>query len=75
MHAAILAVNDALEKEISSELFAALSNPNTCLKNLEVENADRYQNSLYQAKKSKADAASMSQVKCVWCVWIERESV
>lgn len=61
MHAAILAVNEALEKESSSETFTALRNPNTCIKRLEEENAERYQVFLCQAKRNKA-AAALSEV-------------
>ena len=65
MHAAILAVNEALEKESSSETFAALSNPNTCIKKLEEENTERYHNTLLEAKKNKAEAAKEVSNICV----------
>ena len=54
IHAAIMAVNEALEKENSQETFQALSNPNTCLINLEEENAEKYQDALLYGKKEKA---------------------
>ena len=54
IHAAIMAVNEALEKENSTETYNALSNPNTCLKHLDGGNAERYQSSLLQAKREKA---------------------
>ncbi len=53
IHAAIMAVNEALEKENSTETFNALNNPSTCLKQLEVSNADRYQTLLLHAKREK----------------------
>lgn len=70
IHAAILAVNEALEKEDSAETFAALSNPNTCLKKLEEANAERYQALLLQGKREKA-AKSGAQVSSsmVWNIW------
>ena len=54
MHAAIMAVNEALEKEDSTETLAALRNPNTCLVKVERDNAERYQGLLVNAKKEKA---------------------
>ena len=54
MHAAIMAVNAALEKEDSAETIAALRNPNTCLVKVEGDNAERYQTILIQAKRDKA---------------------
>ena len=68
VHAAIMAVNEALDKENSEETFNALSNPNTCLKKLDVENADRYQDLLSQAKKEKAAKCQVS--KGVPICWI-----
>ncbi len=57
MHAAILAVNEALDKESATETFTALSNPNTCIKLLEEENAQRYHDLLCESKKTKSEAA------------------
>lgn len=54
MHAAIMAVNKALEEGDSAEIMAALRNPNTCLVKVEGDNAERYQGTLVQAKKDKA---------------------
>lgn len=59
IHAAIMAVNEALEKEDSAETFNALENPNTCLKKLEGSNAERYHASLLQAKKDKASKSTV----------------
>jgi len=57
MHAAILAVNEALDKDSVAETLAALSNPNTCIKKLEEENAPRYHEVMLEAKNTKAEAA------------------
>ena len=64
MHAAILALNEVLDKDSVSETFAALSNPNTCIKQLEEANAPRYHEILVEAKKTKAEAAS--EVRWWW---------
>ena len=63
MHAAILAVNEALEKESSTETLAALRNPNTCLVKVEGDNAERYQNILIKAKRDKAAKAQVHTVQ------------
>ncbi len=60
MHAAILAVNEALDKGDTTETFTSLSNPNTCLAKLTEDNAARYQDILIKAKGNKA---STSQVR------------
>ena len=59
MHAAIMAVNEALEKESSAETLAALRNPNTCLVKVEGDNAERYQEVLMNAKRGKASKAQV----------------
>lgn len=62
VHAAILAVNEALDKESGVETYNALSNPNTCLMKLEVTNADKYQSLLLQAKREKAAKSQVGVV-------------
>ena len=69
MHAAILAVNEALGKDNSAELYAALSNPNTCIKQLMEENEARYQILLFQAKTAKATAAMLLVCACM-CMYV-----
>ena len=61
IHAAIMAVNEALEKEDSAETLTALSNPNACLLKVEADNGERYQSTLLQAKRTKA---LKTQVRC-----------
>ena len=60
IHAAIMAVNEALEKENSAEIFNALSNPNACLTKLDQANADRYHSLLLGAKREKAAKCQVS---------------
>ena len=59
MHAAIMAVNEALDKESSAETLAALRNPNTCLVKVEGDNAERYHGVLIKAKRDKASKAQV----------------
>ena len=59
MHAAIMAVNEALEKENSAETLTALRNPNTCLVKVEGDNAERYHDVLIKAKRDKASKAQV----------------
>lgn len=68
IHAAIMAVNEALAKESSEETFNALSNPNTCLKKLEQANAERYHDLLLQAKREKAEKSQVRRDGRVWYV-------
>ena len=59
MHAAIMAVNEALEKDDSAETLTALNNPNTCLVKVEKENIERYQAALVKSKKDKSVKAQV----------------
>lgn len=54
VHAAIMAVNKALEKDDPAVTLAALRNPMTCLAAVEEESSERYHSLLYQAKKDKS---------------------
>ncbi|XP_020645708.3 ras GTPase-activating-like protein IQGAP1 isoform X1 [Pogona vitticeps] len=53
LHAAVIAINDAVERQIPAETFAAMRNPNAMLVNLEETLAPDYQGTLYQAKQEK----------------------
>ncbi|XP_066491182.1 ras GTPase-activating-like protein IQGAP1 [Tiliqua scincoides] len=53
LHAAVIAINDAIDHQVAAETFAALKNPNAMLVNLEEPLAPVYQDTLYQAKHSK----------------------
>lgn len=60
IHAAIMAINEALERENSQETFNALSNSNACLTKLDQANADKYQTLLMGAKREKAAKCQVS---------------
>ena len=62
VHAAVMAINEVLEKEDAQETLKALQNPSACLVDVQAGNAERYQPHLLQAKRDKAEKAG-SQVK------------
>ncbi|XP_071844396.1 ras GTPase-activating-like protein IQGAP1 isoform X4 [Apostichopus japonicus] len=53
VHAAVIAINEAVDKQDVEGTFKALQNPNATLKNLKGDNREDYQNVLYAAKQSK----------------------
>lgn len=53
VHAAVIAINEAVDRRIPADTFAALKNPNAMLINLEEPLASTYQDVLYQAKQDK----------------------
>ena len=57
VHAAVIAINEALDVGDSVATMKALRNPNACLTGLEGENEADYQNRLLESKKAKAEAA------------------
>ncbi|XP_054995371.1 ras GTPase-activating-like protein IQGAP3 [Sorex araneus] len=54
VHAAVLAINEAVERGVAEDTLAALQNPNALLENLRVPLAAIYQELLAQAKMEKA---------------------
>ncbi|XP_033633681.1 ras GTPase-activating-like protein IQGAP1 isoform X4 [Asterias rubens] len=57
VHAAVIAINDAVEKQVSEDTLKALHNPNAMLVTLINDNQDLYQETLYNAKQSKHQSA------------------
>ncbi|XP_066094279.1 ras GTPase-activating-like protein IQGAP1 [Saccopteryx bilineata] len=53
LHAAVIAINEAVDRRIPADTFAALKNPNAMLVNLEEPLAPTYQDVLYRAKQDK----------------------
>ncbi|XP_053909798.1 ras GTPase-activating-like protein IQGAP2 isoform X3 [Cuculus canorus] len=53
LHAAVIAINEAVEKGIAEQTIAALRNPNAMLINVDEELAHDYQNELFEAKRRK----------------------
>lgn len=57
VHAAVIAINTAIDKQVPSDTMSALRNPNTLLVNIHEDNQDSYQDCLYEAKLAKAQIA------------------
>ncbi|XP_078316270.1 ras GTPase-activating-like protein IQGAP1 isoform X2 [Crassostrea virginica] len=57
LHAAIIAINEAIDKEDAEETMKALRNPSAMLVNLAEDLPDNYQATLYEAKMTKAEIA------------------
>ncbi|KAK7801828.1 hypothetical protein U0070_023308 [Myodes glareolus] len=53
LHAAVIAINEAIDRRVPADTFTALKNPNAMLVNLEEPLASTYQDVLYQAKQDK----------------------
>ncbi|XP_064867704.1 ras GTPase-activating-like protein IQGAP2 isoform X1 [Oncorhynchus nerka] len=58
LHAAVFAINEAVDKGEATVTMGALKNPNAMLRNTEEELAQDYQVTLSRAKASKEDQAS-----------------
>ena len=54
MHAAVIAINDAVEHQVASSTLEALRNPSAHLVEVTSDHAEDYQSALYQAKSTKA---------------------
>lgn len=57
VHAAVIAINEAIDKQVASDTMTALRNPNACLLNIDNNSQDTYQDCLYEAKMAKAQIA------------------
>lgn len=57
LHAAIIAINEAIDKEDPEETMAALRNPSALLVHLSGDGGKDYQALLFTAKQTKAEAA------------------
>lgn len=62
MHAAVIAINEAIEKGIAEQTIATLRNPNAMLLNVDEELAQDYQNELFEAKRRKQSSARLKVV-------------
>uniref|UniRef100_A0A803Y4M8 IQ motif containing GTPase activating protein 2 n=1 Tax=Meleagris gallopavo TaxID=9103 RepID=A0A803Y4M8_MELGA len=59
LHAAVIAINEAIEKGIAEQTIATLRNPNAMLLNVDEELAQDYQNELFDAKRRKQSNARL----------------
>ena len=55
VHAAVLVINEAIDKQNAEETLQALLNPAALLTKTEKDNSERYQEELYTAKRNKED--------------------
>uniref|UniRef100_A0A8C1PSS8 IQ motif containing GTPase activating protein 2 n=1 Tax=Cyprinus carpio TaxID=7962 RepID=A0A8C1PSS8_CYPCA len=58
LHAAVFAINEAIDKGHAEGTMAALQNPNALLRNTQKPLAETYQDTLSKAKRKKEDQAS-----------------
>ena len=55
MHAAVIAINEAINNQVTDETVAALENPAAHLVNVNPDLSEEYQSVLYAALSSKAE--------------------
>ncbi|XP_010225449.1 PREDICTED: ras GTPase-activating-like protein IQGAP1, partial [Tinamus guttatus] len=56
-HAAVIAINEAIDHQIPADTLTAMKNPNAMLVNLDDLLASTYQDTLYRAKNDKMENA------------------
>ncbi|XP_027490400.1 ras GTPase-activating-like protein IQGAP2 isoform X9 [Corapipo altera] len=59
LHAAVIAINEAVERGVAEQTIATLRNPNAMLLNVDEELAQDYQNELFEAKRKKESNARL----------------
>ncbi|NWY04953.1 IQGA1 protein, partial [Nothoprocta ornata] len=57
LHAAVIAINEAIDHQVPADTLTAMKNPNAMLVNLDDLLASTYQDTLYRAKKDKTENA------------------
>lgn len=57
MHAAIIAINEAIDQQVAADTFTALKNPSAMLVHLDAAIVNEYQDVLFQAKAVKSENA------------------
>ncbi|XP_010003844.1 PREDICTED: ras GTPase-activating-like protein IQGAP2 isoform X1 [Chaetura pelagica] len=62
LHAAVIAINEAIDKGIAEKTVATLRNPNAMLLNVDEDLAQDYQNELLEAKRRKESNARLKVV-------------
>lgn len=63
VHAAVIAINEAIEKGIADQTIKTLQNPNAVLVNVDNNFAHEYQKELSGAKKKKQENAKLKVKK------------
>ncbi|XP_058682261.1 ras GTPase-activating-like protein IQGAP2 isoform X3 [Poecile atricapillus] len=59
LHAAVIAINEAVERGVAEQTIVTLRNPNAMLLNVDEELAQDYQNELFDAKRKKESNARL----------------
>uniref|UniRef100_A0A8C0H3U1 IQ motif containing GTPase activating protein 2 n=1 Tax=Chelonoidis abingdonii TaxID=106734 RepID=A0A8C0H3U1_CHEAB len=59
LHAAVIAINEAIEKEVADQTLTTLRNPNAMLMNVDEDLAQEYQKELLEAKRRKQENARL----------------
>ncbi|XP_027719205.1 ras GTPase-activating-like protein IQGAP2 [Vombatus ursinus] len=59
LHAAVIAINEAIEKGIAEQTIVTLRNPNAVLTSVDDSLAQDYQKELWEAKKRKEESAKL----------------
>ncbi|XP_008947355.1 PREDICTED: ras GTPase-activating-like protein IQGAP1, partial [Merops nubicus] len=57
LHAAVIAINEAIDRQVPADTLMALKNPNAMLINLDDQLGSTYQDTLYRAKQDKMENA------------------
>ncbi|KAM6257192.1 ras GTPase-activating-like protein IQGAP1 [Porphyrio hochstetteri] len=57
LHAAVIAINEAIDHQVPADTLAAMKNPNAMLVNLDDQLGSTYQDTLYRAKQDKMENA------------------
>ncbi|NWV90188.1 IQGA1 protein, partial [Machaerirhynchus nigripectus] len=57
LHAAVIAINEAIDRQVPADTLAAMKNPNAMLINLDDRLESTYQATLYRAKRDKMENA------------------
>lgn len=66
MHAAVIAINEAIEKGVADQTLVTLRNPNAMLMNVDEDLAQEYQKELLEAKRRKEENARLKVLKHIW---------
>ncbi|XP_017495725.3 ras GTPase-activating-like protein IQGAP2 isoform X1 [Manis javanica] len=64
LHAAVIAINEAIEKGVAEQTITTLRNPNAVLTSVDDSLAQEYQRELWEAKKRKEETARLKN-NCV----------
>lgn len=75
VHAAVIAINEAIDRQIPADTLTAMKNPNAMLINLDDQLESTYQATLYRAKQDKMEnaknrVARFFQTICMCCYFI-----